>query len=284
MDRIDAPAVERPPRQLRFKRRIGLGASIQELWRARELIRALVERQLRARYKQALLGVAWAIIPPLVLTVAMSLFVQRVVSIDTRGTPYPLFAYVALIPWSFFSSSITQASVSLAGNTDLLDKVHFPREVFPVAGVITATVDMMIALLPLAILFVAYSFVPQVTALWFPVLFAVQAAFTLGFALLISALTVYVRDVRHALPLLIQFGLFVTPIAYGMEQIPASRRVLYSALNPLAPVIDGYRRTVLFGQPPDWNLLLPGALTAILLLVVSLFVFKRLEGGFADVA
>jgi ABC-type polysaccharide/polyol phosphate export permease len=284
MDGIDAEAAETPPRDLRFKRRIRIGASLRELWRARELVHALVERQLRARYKQAVLGVAWAVITPVVLTVAMSLFVQRVVTIQTKGIPYPLFAYVALIPWSFFSTSVTQASLSLAGNTDLLDKVHFPREVFPVAGVVTASVDMVVALLPLAILFVAYTFVPKATALWFPVLFMVQAVFTLGVALLTSALTVYVRDVRHALPLLIQFGLFVTPIAYGIEQIPQSERVLYSFLNPLAPVIDGYRRTVLFGQSPDWHLLGAGATTAIVVLGTSILIFKRLEAGFADVA
>lgn len=284
MNQSETAAIEGPPKELRYRRRVRLGAGVLELWRARELIRALAERQLRARYKQALLGVAWAIIPPLVLTVAMSLFVQRVVDIPTRGTPYPLFAYVALIPWSFFSSSVSQASGSLAGNTDLLDKVHFPREVFPVAGTVTASVDMLVALIPLGILFVAYSFVPKITTLWIPVLFAVQLAFTLGVALLFSALTVYVRDLRHALPLVIQFGLFATPIAYGIEQIPASRRVLYSFLNPLAPVIDGYRRTVLLGEPPAWNLLLAGALTSVLLLGAAFFIFKRLEAGFADVA
>lgn len=276
-------AVEGPPRELRFKRRIRLGASVLELWRARELIRALAERQLRARYKQALLGVAWAVIPPVLLMVVMSLFVQRVADVQTDGIPYPLFSYVALIPWSFFSSSISQATGSLAGNTDLLNKVHFPREVFPVAGTATAGVDMVVALIPLGILFVAYSFLPKLTTVWVPLLLAVQVAFTLGVGLLMSALTVYVRDVRHALPLVIQFGLFATPIAYGMEQIPPSLRLPYSFLNPLAPVIDGYRRTVLLGEPPAWNLLLAGAITAFLLLAVAFFLFKRLEAGFADV-
>jgi ABC-type polysaccharide/polyol phosphate export permease len=215
--------------------------------------------------------------------VVMSLFVQRVADVQTDGIPYPLFSYVALIPWSFFSSSISQATGSLAGNTDLLNKVHFPREVFPVAGTATAGVDMVVALIPLGILFVAYSFLPKLTTVWVPLLLAVQVAFTLGVGLLMSALTVYVRDVRHALPLVIQFGLFATPIAYGMEQIPPSLRLPYSFLNPLAPVIDGYRRTVLLGEPPAWNLLLAGAITAFLLLAVAFFLFKRLEAGFADV-
>jgi ABC-2 type transport system permease protein/lipopolysaccharide transport system permease protein len=215
--------------------------------------------------------------------VVMSLFVQRVTKVQTGDIPYPLFSYVALVPWSFFASSISQACGSLAGNTDLLNKVHFPREVFPVAGTATASVDMVVALIPLGILFVVYSFVPKPTTLWVPVLLAVQVAFTLGVALLMSALTVYVRDVRHALPLVIQLGLFATPIAYGMEQIPPSLRLPYSFLNPLGPVIDGYRRTVLLGEPPAWSLLLPGAITATLLLALAFFIFKRLEAGFADV-
>jgi ABC-type polysaccharide/polyol phosphate export permease len=284
MSRIEVEAIASPPRELRFKRRVRLGASLRELWRARELVRALAERQLRARYKQALLGFAWAIIPPLIMMVVLNFFVQRVVDVQTRGIPYPLFSYVALLPWTFFSGSIGLASGSLIGNQDLLNKVHCPREVFPLAGVVTATADMTVALLPFGVLLVAYSFAPKITILFVPVLFAVQVAFTLAVALLLSALVVYVRDLRHALPIIIQLGLFATPIAYGIEEIPRSLRVVYSAFNPLAPVIDGYRRTVLLGEPPAWDLLLPGALTAFLLLAVAFLVFKRLETGFADVA
>jgi ABC-type polysaccharide/polyol phosphate export permease len=276
--------VERPPSQLRFRRRVRVISTLRELWQARSLIRALVERQLRARYKQALLGFAWAIIPPVVLTIGLSLFVERVVDVPTGGVPYPLFAYVGLLPWTFFSSSLTQASGSLLGSQDLLNKVHFPREVFPLASVVTAAIDSLVALAGLGVLFVVYNFPPKATTLWIPVLFAVQAAFTIGVAMLMSALVVYVRDLRHALPIVIQFGLFATPIAYGIQQIPASVRTLYSALNPLAPVIDGYRRTVLYGQPPDWTLLLPGAITAFSLLAIAFVTFKRLETGFADVA
>jgi ABC-2 type transport system permease protein/lipopolysaccharide transport system permease protein len=284
MSQIEVEAIASPAKELRYKRRVRLGASLQELWRARELVRALAERQLRARYKQALLGFAWAVIPPLIMMVVLSFFVQRVVDVQTRGIPYPLFSYVALLPWTFFAGSIGLASGSLIGNKDLLNKVHCPREVFPLASVVTATVDMAVALLPLGVLLAVYSFVPNITTLYVPVLFAVQVAFTLAVSLFLSALVVYVRDLRHALPIIIQLGLFATPIAYGIEEIPRSLRVWYSALNPLAPVIDGYRRTVLLGEPPAWDLLLPGTLSAFLLLAVAFFVFKRLETGFADVA
>jgi ABC-type polysaccharide/polyol phosphate export permease len=279
----DRPA-DGPPSHLRFRRRIRFVSSVRELWQARGLIRALVERQVRARYKQALLGFAWAVIPPVVLTVCLSLFVQRVVDVNTGGIPYPLFSYVGLLPWTFFSASISQASSSLLGNQDLLNKVHCPREVFPISSVVTAAIDSGVALAGLGILFIVFRFPPKATSLWAPVLFGVQVAFTLGVALLMSALVVYVRDLRHALPIVIQFGLFATPIAYGIEAIPPSLRTLYAALNPLAPVIDGYRRTLLLGQPPDWSLLLPGAVTSFLLLAFALVAFKRLETGFADVA
>jgi len=280
----ETAVIDSPPKELRFRRKIRVVKSLREFWRARDLLRALVERQLRARYKQALLGAAWAVIPPIALTVVLTLFVQRVVDIRTGGVPYPLFSYVALVPWSFFSSAVTNATGSLLGNKDLLNKVYCPREVFPFAGIVTATVDMIVGLIPLAILFAAYSFAPRWTALWIPVLFAVQVAFTLGVSLLMSALVVYLRDLRHGLPMIIQFGLFATPIAYGINEIPASLHTLYAVLNPLAPVIDGYRRSLLFGQAPAWDLLLPGALSAFLLLTVSLIAFKRLETGFADVA
>lgn len=284
MNHIQAETIARPPRELRFKRRVRLGTSFRELWRARELVRALVERQLRARYKQALLGFAWALIPPVVMTVVLTFFVQRVVEIQTQGVPYALFTYVALLPWNFFSSSVTQASGSLLANKDLLNKMYCPREVFPLSSLVVAAVDMAAALLPLGILFVAYAFSPKLTALWFPVLFAVQVAFTLSVSLITSALVVYARDLRYAVPIVLQFGLFASPIAYGLEAIPRSLHPLYSAFNPMAPVIDGYRRTVLLGEPPAWDLLLVGALTALLLLVVGFFIFKRLEAGFADVA
>lgn len=290
MPNVETRSVEVPPKELRFKRRIKLGASLRSLWRAREMIRALAERQLRARYKQALLGFAWALIPPVLMMLVLTFFVQRIVNIDTgvdsegRPIPYPLFSYVALIPWAFFSSSVGQASGSLLGNKDLLNKVNCPREVFPLAGIIIATVDMLVALIVLVLLFIRYGFLPPITTLWVPVLFSVQAAFTLGVGLLVSALVVYVRDLRHAVPIVLQLGLFATPIAYGIDEIPRSLQVPYSFINPLGPVIDGYRRAVLHGQPPAWDLLIPGAITTVLLLALSFLIFKRLETGFADVA
>jgi ABC-type polysaccharide/polyol phosphate export permease len=272
-----------PPPELRFRRRIRPGEVIRELWQAREFVRALVERQLRGRYKNTFLGFAWALIPTFVTMVVLTLLVQRVVTIDTGGIPYPLFSYVALLPWNFFSTSVNVGTVSLLGATDLLHKVYCPREAFPVASVITAALDSAISLFALGILFGIFTFVPKPTLVWVPLLLAVQVAFTLGVTLLLSSMVMYLRDLRNALPLIIQLGLFATPIIYGMDSIPRDLRLIYSALNPLGPIIDGYRRTVLLGQAPAWDLMLPATLTAIFLLGVGFVLFKRLETGFTDV-
>ncbi len=282
MTTIDVPTA--PPDDLRYRHRLRLFSALRDLWRARELVRTLAERDLRARYKQALLGFGWAVVTPVVFMLVFSLFIPRVAKINTHGVAYPLFAYLGLLPWSFFSSSMSQGGQSLVANAGLLNKVYCPREVFPLGSVIVATVDMSIATGILGLLFAIYSFMPKATSLWVPVLLAVQLAFTLGLTFLVSAVLVYFRDVRHALPMLLQLGLFATPVAWGIEMVPQSLRVLYSIANPLAPVIDGYRRTVLFGEPPQFRYLVPGAISSAVLLVVGYLTLKRLEPRFADVA
>jgi ABC-type polysaccharide/polyol phosphate export permease len=276
-----------PPPELRFRRRVSLAETVRELWRSRGLVRALVERQMRSRYKQAILGIAWALIPPVVLMVIFSVVFERVGNIDTGGVPYPLFSYLGLLPWTFFTSSVTGATTgasSLLGNKDLLNKIYCPREIFPIASMVTAAIDTSIAMLVLGGLFVFFGFAPHLTSLWVPVLLVVQLVFTLGVTMGLSALVVYFRDLRHALPLVIQFGLFATPVAYGVDIIPRHLHWLYAVINPLAPVIDGYRRTVLYGQAPDWGFLLPGAISALAVLFLGFRIFKRMEASFADVA
>jgi ABC-type polysaccharide/polyol phosphate export permease len=273
-----------PPAELRFRRTTRPLAAVRDVWRARELIRTLAERELRARYKQAVLGLAWALITPLALMTVFTLFFDRAVNVQTGGVPYPLFAYLGLLPWTFFSTSVSQGGQSLILNIPLLNKVAFPREVFPMASVGVACLDTSVALVPLGGLFVLYAFLPGVTAFWVPLLLLIQVAFTLGVTLIVSAVVVYLRDLRHALPVLLQIGLFATPVAYPITFIPASLRPFYVVMNPLAAVIDGYRRTLLLGLGPDWNLVLPAGISALALLIVGYLLFKRMETGFADVA
>jgi ABC-2 type transport system permease protein/lipopolysaccharide transport system permease protein len=263
---------------------VSLLGSVREIFAHRELTRSLVERDLRARYKQAVLGFAWAIITPLMLMVVFTVFFRRVASFDTGDVPYALFTYVGLVPWSFFSTAVTSGGNSLLTNQVLVNKVYCPREVFPIAATASAAVDALFALSALFVLFAVYTFAPQAESFWMLPLLIVQVAFTVAIVMLLSILIVYLRDLRHLLPIVLQFGLLGTPVAYPLSKIPGEWRGLYCFLNPLAPTIDGYRRAVLFGQPPQWHYLGLGALSAFLLLAVAYRVFKRLEVGIADVA
>lgn len=273
-----------PPPELRFRREIRLGAAVRDLWQARELIRTLVERDFRAHYKQTVLGFVWAIIPPVTFMIVFSLFFRRVANVNTEGVPYSLFTYVGLLPWTFFSGSVSRGGLSLLANSALLNKVYFPREIFPIAGMISAGIDTLIALPVLGILFLLTGFAPKPTVVFIPLLLLIQVLFTLGVTLAASAVVVYFRDLRHALPLILQFGIFATPVAYSLGAIPTSLRTLYGALNPLAPVIDGYRQVVLLGRVPAWDTLIPGALASCGVMLAAYVLFKHLETGFADVA
>lgn len=273
-----------PPAELRFRRRIRPLRALREVWQARELVRTLAERELRARYKQAILGFAWAVVTPMALMVVFTFSINRIADIDTGGAPYPLFSYLGLLPWMFFSTSVSQGGQSLIQNVPLLNKVYCPREIFPLASVSVAGIDNAVAAVAGAGLFVISGFAPKATSVWVPLLLLIQIAFSLGVALVISAVIIYLRDLRHALPVILQLGLFATPVAYGVDVVPSSVRVLYVTLNPLAAVIDGYRRTVLLGLPPDWSLFIPASISAVVVLLGGYLIFRRLETGFADVA
>lgn len=279
---------EGPPPELRFKRRTGLVKGVRELWKARELVRTLAERDLRARYKQAVLGFAWAILTPVMLMVVFTVVFQRVGDVSkiaqSHGAPYPLFSYVGLLGWTFFMASVTQGASAIVSNGPLLNKVYCPREVFPLSTIIVALFDMMIAAVVLVVLFGIYTKAPAETSYIAPLFLVIQIEVALGAALLLSASVVYFRDIRHMLPLLMQMGMFATPVAYGLDQITKEWLVPYVAANPLAAVIDGYRRTMLYGQQPDWKLTGVAALSASLMLLIGYRVFKKLETGIADVA
>jgi ABC-type polysaccharide/polyol phosphate export permease len=265
-----------------FRRRLEPRRALAELWTSREIVVSLAQRDFLVRYKQALLGVLWAVFTPVALMLVLTLVFERVAAVDTSGAPYALFVYLGLLPWTFFSTSLNQGSLSLETNRSLLNRVSFPREVFPLVSVGVAGVDMAVAATVLAVLFPLYGFAPALTSLWVPLLLVIQVAFTVGVALLASAVVVHARDVRHAVPILLQIGLFATPVAYGIEAVPDSVRLGYAVLNPLGPVIDGYRRTVLLGSTPQWDLVGAAALGAAAVLAASYALFKRHEPGLAD--
>lgn len=273
-----------PPPELRFRRKVALRASLSALWRARQLVRSLAERDLRARYKQALLGFGWAVVPPLATVLVFTVLFDRVATIDTQGTPYVLFSFLGLLPWTFFSASVSAAASSLVGNVSLLNKINCPREVFPLTGLVVAAVDAALSLAVLVVLFAVTGYAPRAEAVWAPLYLVVGVAFTVAVALFASIVVVYLRDLRHALPLILQLGLFATPVVYGLDVISPVWVNVYVVANPLAAVIDGYRRTILLGQAPDWGLLALAATSSGVLLVASFALFKRLETGIADVA
>jgi ABC-type polysaccharide/polyol phosphate export permease len=279
------PAAAHPAREARYRRRVSLPGALRELWTSREMVRSLAEREMRARYKQTFLGIAWAVITPFLLMVVFTLFFKRAANIDTpHDVPYPLFAYLGLLPWSFFSTAMSQGGVSLITNVPLLNKVYCPREVFPLASITLAGVDTSIALSALLVLFGVNGFAPRATSFYIPLLLVLQVAFTMGVVLIASSVMVYLRDLRTTLPLALQLGLFATPVAYGLDSIPRHLRGVYATANPLVSIIDGYRRSVLYGQAPQWGLLGLSSITTVVVLGGGYWLFKRLEGGIADVA
>jgi ABC-2 type transport system permease protein/lipopolysaccharide transport system permease protein len=257
---------------------------LRSLWRARPIVRTITERNLRVRYKQSFLGFAWALLTPVGLLIGLIIVFHRVAGVETGDVPYPLFAYVGLLAWTFFSASLSVGGSSVVNDKALLSKSRFPREVFPLSGVALSGVDAAMALVPLGILFAIEGRAPAPTTPLAILPLLVLVAFTVGMALALSAIIVHLRDVRLALPILLQIGLFLTPVAYSLDLVPSWARLAYCFLNPVAPVIDGLRRTVLEGELPRWQYLGAGAATAVLVLVGGYLLFKRLEGSFADVA
>lgn len=273
-----------PPPELLHRRRLAPWHSLTQLWEYRRIVRTLAERNLRVRYKQSWLGFTWAVLTPIALLVVLTIVFQRGVGVSTGGTPYPLFAFVGLIPWTFFAASITTGGVSVLSDKALLNKARFPREVFPLSSIVVAAVDSAMTMVPLALIFLWF----QHPLSWHLVMvlapLAVLVVATVGATLLVSAWVVYVRDVRLVLPLVVQVGLFATPVAYDISLVPDGLRPAYALLNPVAPVIDALRRTALLGESPAWSELGLATASGTVLLLVGYAVFKRLDGGFADVA
>jgi ABC-2 type transport system permease protein/lipopolysaccharide transport system permease protein len=275
-----------PRREIWFERRINPFSALTELWDFRELVITLAERDLRVRYKQAALGIAWAVIAPVVMMVAFTLVLNRFAKVNTGGAPYALFSYLGLLPWTFFSSSVSQGGLSVVSNNTLLNKLYCPREVFPIAAIADTAVDALIATCVLAVLFPITGFAPKAQVYYLPLLLVVLLMFTLAVTLALAAVTVYARDLRLALPLAIQVGLFITPVVYSVSAISSSKAFLigYSAINPLVPVIEGLRSTVLNGAAPNWISLAAGTASSLVYLCGGFLLFKRLEVGMADVA
>ena len=256
--------------------------SFGQLYRYRDLLWLWIVRDVQVRYKQSLLGITWAILQPVALTLIFTVVFSRLVRIDTGGVPYPVFVYAALVPWTFFATSLTMGIPSLINNMNLVTKVYFPREILPLASIGSAFVDFLCAFAVFLGMLAFYGIRPGLHVFWLIPLLVLQIALSVAVTLLGGAAIVFFRDVRFVIPLLVQVWMYASPVIYPAEMVPERWRVLYF-MNPMAGIIDGYRRVWVMDQEPLLWALALGVAVTILLLFISYPVFKRLEPTFADV-
>ncbi|KPL83996.1 phosphate ABC transporter permease [Thermanaerothrix daxensis] len=255
---------------------------LRDLWLYRELVYFLTWRDLKVRYKQTLLGAAWAILQPFLTMVVFTIFFGNFAKVSSEGLPYPVFSYTALLPWGLFAKALNDASRSLVGNSHMLTKIYFPRLILPLASVLSGVVDFGIAFLFLLGMMAYYGIYPTWGILILPVLLLLALVTALGVGLWLSALNVLYRDVGYALPFLTQLWMFVSPIIYSINTVPEQWRLLY-ALNPMTGVVQGFRWALLGSQTEQLGLILAiSSGMALFILISGLFYFRRMERLFAD--
>lgn len=256
----------------------------KDLWRYRELFYFLAWRDILVRYKQTVIGMAWALIRPFLTMVVFTIVFGTLAKLPSEGNaPYPILVYAAMLPWQFFSSALAECSNSLVNNANLLSKVYFPRLIVPTSAVIVSFVDFMISGMILLALMAWYNFVPDWRILTLPLFIFIAFAASMGAGLWLSALTVEYRDFRYIVTFLVQFGLYISPVGFSSKIVPEQWRLLYS-LNPMVGVIDGFRWAILGGES---QIYLPGfalsLVIVVLLLASGVWYFRKMERSFADV-
>lgn len=271
------------PTTVYIKPSTGLTAlNLRDLWTYRELVFFMIWRDIKVRYRQTLLGAAWAVIQPVMTMIVFNFLFGTVAKVPTDGIAYPIFAFTGLLPWGLFTTALNQASRSLTANHNMITKIYFPRLVLPVASVLAGLIDFAIAFVILIGLMIYYKVTPAWNVLWALPLFLLLAIITaLGVALWLSAINVQYRDVNYALPFITQFWLFITPVAYSARVISEKWQLVYS-LNPMAGVVNGFRWALLgSGNGPDAALWVSAGI-AVLVLLSGLFYFRNMERTFAD--
>jgi len=254
-----------------------------EVWAYRELLFFLAWRDIKVRYKQTILGASWAIIQPLFTMVVFSLFFGSLAGVPSDGLPYPIFAFAALVPWTFFSNVLTQASNSLVLDTSMIKKVYFPRLIMPTATVLGSLIDLILAFIILLCMMLYYGIVPGFAVIWLPLFVLLAMTTSLGVAFWLSAMNVQFRDVRYIVPFLVQAWLFISPIAYPSSMLPEPWRTIYG-INPMAGVVEGFRWALLDTDTAPGPIIYVSALVAVLVLISGAYYFRRLERTFADLA
>jgi len=276
--------VKHEPNIVYIKPSTGFAAlNLRDLWIYRELVYFMVWREVKVRYKQTMLGAAWAIIQPVMNMIVFSVLFGGIAKLPTDGNiPYPIFTFTALLPWQLFVGALNQASRSLTANQNMVTKIYFPRLVLPLASILSGLVDFVIAFVILIGLMVYYRVTPSINVIWaLPLLLLLAIVTALGVALWLSAINVQYRDVNYALPFLTQFWFFITPVAYSSNLISDKWQLIYS-LNPMAGVVNGFRWALLgVGNGPDAGLWI-SAVVSVVFLFSGLFYFRNMEKTFAD--
>ena len=307
---------EDPPREILYHHKVRFIESLRTLWNHREIMYTLAERDFRAQYKQATLGILWAVLSPVATLVIFVIVFSRVKGLVNLppGLPYALYAFVGILCWTFFATSLGSGGNALLANKALLAKTQFPRECFPLETMLVGGLNTVLSWVPLALLFVIFGRAPALTTLWVPLFMVIEVAFAAGVTLAISSLIIQMRDLVQVLPIILSLGLFATPVIWPFSKIPTSAHIafghhvhrlvvdghvvaahwvggitvnpqmIYGFINPLGPVINNARRTMLLGQSPEFALMAVAALGALLYLAVGYRIFKRFEVNFADIA
>ena len=255
----------------------------REFWCYRDLLRFLVARDVRVRYSQSILGVAWALIQPVFTMVVFTVIFGRLAHVGSDGAPYAIFSYTALVPWTYFAAALTESTNSLVANANLLSKVYFPRLIIPLAPVLARLLDFAIALVLLGLLMIGYRIAPTPWALCLPLLILPMVLTAAGLGMLLTALAVQYRDVKYGIGLVVQLLMYAAPVVYPASLVPREFRLLYG-LNPMAGVIEGFRAALLGTTPMPWDLIAVGSACALAVAVCGTLYFHRMERFFADVA
>lgn len=259
----------------------GGSLNLRDWWTYRELLYFLIWRDVKIRYKQTLLGASWAILQPLITMLIFTVIFGRLAKIDSNGIPYPVFAYAALVPWTFFANAITTSGNSIVGNSHLITKVYFPRRIIPVAAVCAGLVDLAVAFPMLFALMAYYDTGLSANIAMLPLLVLLTTLLAIAVGTWLSAINVKYRDVKFTIPFLVQVWMYLSPVAYPSSVVPPRWRLLYS-LNPLVGILDGYR-AALFGRAFDWRAIMISAILTLVFLLFALNQFGKMEKRFADI-
>jgi len=272
-----------PPPHLRIEPSRGfVPLKIRELWEYRELLYFLIWRDVKVRYKQTVLGVLWAIIQPVLTMIVFSIFFGKLAKLSSDGTPYPIFSFAALVPWTLFANGLTQASGSLVASSNLIQKVYFPRLIIPIATVLAGVVDFLLAFAVLLVLMGFYGITPGLNTLWLPVFLLMTIITSLAVSLWLAALNVEYRDIKYVIPFLTQIWLFATPIAYSSTLLDEPWRTVYG-LNPMVGVVEGFRWALLGTNTAPGPMAIVSVAASLMLLASGAFYFRRMEKTFADI-